>query len=105
MSTVTSSQRETDRLANRTWPVERKIDLVLKGLRRQRPVTELCREAGISPTRYYRWRQEVIDAAKTGLAHPEPDQSALQERIRQLEAEVSYLQRQARVFRELCVAD
>ena len=105
MSTVMSPQSETSRPANRTWPVERKIDLVLKGLRGQRPVTELCREAGISPTRYYRWRHEVIDAARIGLTHPEAEQYAMQERIKQLEAENAHLRREARVFQELCVAD
>ena len=36
------------------WPVDRKINLVIEGLRRQRPVAQLCREAGISTAHYYR---------------------------------------------------
>jgi transposase-like protein len=105
MPTVISTHGKANGPVNRIWPVERKLDFVLEGLRGQRSVAELCREAGISPTRYYRWRQEVIDAARIGLTHPEAEQSALQERIKQLEAEVAHLQRQTRVFQELCVAD
>jgi transposase len=85
--------------------VERKLGIVLKGMRGNRPVKELCREAGISPTSYYHWQRQVIDAARIGLAHPEVENDALKEHIQQLEAEIAGLQRQVRVLKELCVAD
>jgi transposase-like protein len=68
-------------------------------------MTELCREAGISPTKYYRWRQEFIDAARMGLAQPADELGALQERIQLLEAENASLQRQVRLLQELSQED
>jgi transposase len=85
--------------------VERKLDIVLKGMRGDRPVKELCRQAGISPTSYYHWQHQVIDAARIGLTHPEVENGALKEHVQQLEAEVASLQRQVRVLKELCIAD
>ena len=85
--------------------VERKLDIVLKGMRGNRPVKELCREVGISPTSYYHWQHQVIDAARIGLAHPEVENDALKEHVQQLEAEIASLQRQVRILKELCVAD
>lgn len=87
------------------WPADRKIGLVLEGLRGQRTVAELCREAGISTTRYDQWRQEFLDTARTSIANTLPHHHALNERIRQLEAENIHLQAQVRIFRDLAVAD
>jgi len=85
--------------------VDRKVDLVLQGLRGDRPVAELCREAGISTTSYYHWRRQFIDAAKASLAFHQPDRQALEERVRQLEAENVNLRRQVQILRELCLAE
>jgi transposase-like protein len=68
-------------------------------------VAEICREVGISPSRYYQWRQQIIDAARAGLAYPEKERRALQERVQRLEAENASLQRQLLILQELCVAD
>ncbi len=82
-----------------------KVNLVLEGLRKERPIAELCREAGISTTSYYQWRRQVIDAARDSLAHPEVNRRMLEERIAQLEAENCSLQRQVRILQELCLAE
>jgi hypothetical protein len=65
---TTQSRSEEDDL---TWPVERKIGLVLEEWFDQQPVVELCRKAGVSVECYCRWRQQFIDAARLGMAHPE----------------------------------
>ena len=85
--------------------VERKLDIVLKGMRGNRPVKELCRQAGISPTSYYHWQHQIIDAARIGLTHPEVENDALKEHVQQLEAQIAGLQRQVRLLKELCIAD
>lgn len=105
MPDTTCSSDKTGHAAKRAWPIERKINLVLEGLRGHRPVTQLCREAGISPTRYYQWRQQVLDAARVGLVHPEAERHALEQRVQQLEAENAHLQARVRIFQDLCVAD
>jgi transposase-like protein len=106
MPTVHSSSRRKDiHATGQPWPVERKVELVLEGLRGRRPVAELCRESGISPARYYRWRNQFINAARTGLAHPEAECCMLKERVQQLKVENASLQTRLRIFQELSVAD
>jgi transposase-like protein len=106
MSTAAQSpQVKVNEATQQPWSAARKIDLVLEAWLKHRQVRELCLEAGISSARYYKWRQQFIDAARMGLAHPEAERRALEERLRQLEAENAVLQRRARVFQELCVAD
>jgi len=106
MSTSTqSSLVKVNETTQPAWPAARKMDLVLEGWLKHRPIRELCREVGISPARYYEWRQQFIEAAQMGLAHPETERHSLEERLEQLEAENAVLQRRARVFQELCVAD
>jgi putative transposase len=106
MQTVTMhSQRGDKIIARQPWPVERKIELVLEGLRGHRPVTELCREAGISTARYYQWRQQFLDAGRAGLARAEAQNDKLEERVRLLEAENASLQMRVRIFQDVCLAD
>ena len=100
-----SSWVKVNQATQPTWPAARKMDLVLEGWLKHRPIRELCREVGISPARYYEWRHQFIKAAQMGLAHPEAERRALEERLRQLEVENAILQRRARVFQELCVVD
>jgi transposase-like protein len=102
---IPGPQRGEDNIVRRPWPVDQKVSLVLEGLRGRRPVSELCREAGISPARYYQWREEFIDAARMGLVHSEAERHALEERVKQLEAENVSLRQRVRIFQELCVAD
>ena len=102
---MSGSRPSGKRTAGQPWPVDRKLDVVLQGMRKRRPVKELCHQVGISPTSYYHWQHQVIDAARTGLAHPEVENQALKERIRQLEAENSKLRQQVRILKDLCIAD
>jgi transposase-like protein len=98
-------QQTASQTVHPAWSVDRKLDMVFKGMREHRPVRELCREAGISPTSYYHWQHQVMDAARTGLAHPETENEALKNHIRQLEAENASLRRQLCFLKELCVQD
>ncbi len=95
------------RLKNAVWslPTDRKVDLVLEGLRGDRPVVEICREAGISPRRYCQWRDQFIQAGQAGLTYAKLDCHALEERVQQLEAENVGLRREMRTLQELCLAD
>jgi transposase-like protein len=93
-----------------TWPVERKIGLVLEERFDREPVVEICRKAGISMECYCRWRQQFIDAARFGMAHPQAvyeadDPARLEERVRQLEMENASLRQQVQTLRELCTLD
>jgi len=100
-----ASTPSTYKIDKHPWPIDRKLDVVLEGLRKRRSIREICREAGISPASYYQWQQQIIEAARTGIAHPEQENWALKEHIRQLEAENANLRRQVRILGELCIAD
>ena len=106
MRTLTrGSQQKANRATRQSWPVERKMEFVLQGLLGRRPITELCREAGVSPACYYQWRQQFINAARAGLTYPVSGHHRLEERIRQIEAENATLQQRVRLLQDLCVAD
>jgi len=105
MLTIMAPTRRKVHAVAAQWPVDRKINLVIEGLRGRRPVAQICREAGVSTTHYYRWRQRFLDAARAGLADPEVTPDTLEERIQQLEAENASLRVQVRIFRDVCVAD
>lgn len=102
---VQSSRRKTAKPAARAWPADRKVDLVLEGLRDHRPLTDLCREAGISPVRYCQWRDQFIDAGRAGLVYSGAEANTLEERVKQLEAENTGLRRQLQILQELCLAE
>jgi len=104
LATISHTRRKVP-APSAQWPVDRKINLVIEGLRGQRPVAQLCREAGVSTAHYYRWRQRFLDAARAGLADPGTEPSTLKERIQQLEAENASLRVQVRIFQDVCVAD
>jgi transposase-like protein len=107
MQTATDfhSQRKAGHAAKQSWPADRKAELVVEGLRGRRPIAELCREAGVSTTLYYQWRQECLDSWRAGFAHPEADYRKLEERVRQLEVENASLEMRLRLFRDMAVAD
>jgi len=91
--------------ARQPWTLDRKMALVMEGLLKRRPIAQLCREAGISTTLYYHWRNQFFTAARLGLAHPEAERHALETRLAQLEAENAQLKTKVRILCDLCVAD
>lgn len=48
------------------WTVEEKLAIVLDGLKGV-PMTEICREYGISEAQYYKWRDLGIESLKAGF--------------------------------------
>ena len=104
-SVIPIPQEQMNKTAKQPWSLERRINLVVEGLQGHRSIAELCRDVGISPSRYYQWRQQVIDAARAGLTHPQEERQALEERVQRLEAENASLQRRLRIMQDLCVAD
>jgi transposase-like protein len=104
-TTAFHSQRKAGHTAQQSWPTDRKAELVIEGLRGRRPIAEICREAGISTTRYYQWRQECLDSWRAGFAYTEADSHKLEERIRQLEVENASLEMRLRLFEDVALAD
>jgi transposase-like protein len=54
----------------RTFTPEQKIEIVLAGLRGDRPVRDVCRDYEISEALYYQWRERPLEGGKAALATP-----------------------------------
>ena len=51
----------------RSFSAEEKIRIVVEGLRGEIPITELARREKISPTQYYKWSKQFLEAGKNAL--------------------------------------
>ena len=70
----------------RTFTAQRKLEIVLAGLR-GRSVREVCREHAISETLYYGWRDQLLEAGKERFAGKEERQGdrELRRKVAELE--------------------
>src|SRR5947209_18748414 len=59
--------RQVRRATRRKFTPEEKVRVVLEGLRREAPVSELCRREGIRPNVYYSWLKDFMEAGKSRL--------------------------------------
>lgn len=84
--------REIRRKTRKYFSSERKIEIVLEGLRNEIPVTELCRREGISPANYYKWSKSFLEAGKNGLTM-DTKRSATNDEVRVLKEENNDLKR------------
>jgi transposase-like protein len=73
---------------------EQKWDIILEGIRR-RNIAEMCREREISPTAYYRWKDEARQRATTA-----PD-AVKDTRIRQMEHALERKAVEAEILRKV----
>ncbi len=87
------------------WTLERKVALVLEGLRGFQPVAVLCREAGISASRYYQWRARFLEGGRDALAQSEVERGNLEEHMHQLEAENSRLRVEKEIILGAAIED
>jgi transposase-like protein len=71
----------------RTFSVQKKLEIVLAGLRGDVSVKDLCRQHQIAETLYYSWREKLLEGGKTALAGKEERQGEreLKRKIRELE--------------------
>ncbi len=70
----------------RSWTAQRKLEIVLAGLRGDRTVKEICREHAISETLYYGWRDQLLEAGRERFAGKERNgEKELRRKVAQLE--------------------
>lgn len=76
-----------------------KVKLLRRHLVEKVPVSQVCEEAGIQPTQFYRWQQIFFENGTAAFERPsKPETSAQEQRIAFLE---SKLQRKDEVLGEL----
>ena len=78
--------RRTRQVARLKLSAEEKIRILLKGIRAEMSVAELCRQEGIHPTAYYRWLKDFMEAGK-GRSRGDTKREATSEEVRQLQEE------------------
>jgi transposase len=59
--------KEIRKTTRKAYMAEEKIRIVLKCLRGEIAIFELCCIEGIAPTIYYRWSKSFLDSGKNGL--------------------------------------
>ena len=71
----------------RTFTAQKKLEIVLAGLRGDRSVREVCREHAISETLFYGWRDQLLEAGRERFAGKEERQGEkeLRRKVRELE--------------------
>ncbi len=60
--------RDIRRATRRRFSAKERIRIVLRGLRGEDSIAELCRKDGINQNLYYRWSKEFLEAGKSRLA-------------------------------------
>mgnify|MGYP000867569330 CR=1 FL=1 len=82
------------------WTAADKVKFLRRHLVEKVPVSQVCEEAGIQPTQFYRWQQIFFENGAAAFEHPNgrPKTSAQEQRIAFLE---SKLHRKDEVLAEL----
>ena len=70
----------------RLFSADQKIRIVIEGLRGEIPVSELARREKISPSQYYKWSKQFLEAGKTALTR-ETSRNATDGEVRDLRDE------------------
>ena len=78
-------------------PPKEKLRIVIEGLRAEN-ISELCRQEGVRPTDYYRYREKVMEGAlealrRKGQKKRDPEKEALKEIIVSQAGEIELLKK------------
>ena len=65
--TSESLLKDIRRNTKRIFTSERKVLIVMEGIRGEQSIAELCRKYGIPDSTYYKWNKELIEAGKARL--------------------------------------
>lgn len=66
-SSAEQFMKEVRRKTRKKWSADEKIRIVLEGMKREIPVSELCRREGVPTTAYYSWVKDFMESGKAGL--------------------------------------
>lgn len=77
----------------RTFTPEQKIEIVLAGLRGDRPTRDMCRQYEISEALYYQWRERLLEGGKAALATPRDRKPPEAAELAELKKKVAQLKR------------
>lgn len=78
-------------MKRRKWTGQEKFKIALQGLKGGVKISELCRDAGISETQYYKWRDQFMRSGEKIFSYGEDGHKKEREKIRQLEQMIGRL--------------
>ncbi len=84
--------RQVKKTTRKKFSAEEKIRIVLEGLRGEESISELCRREGISPSIYYNWSKNFLEAGKQRLVR-DNKRDATAEEVKGLKRENEQLKR------------
>lgn len=84
--------RQVKKATRKKFSAEEKIRIVLEGLRGEESISELCRREGISPSIYYNWSKNFLEAGKQRLVR-DNKRDATAEEVKGLKRENEQLKR------------
>ncbi len=102
---VQDPQATLGRSDPQSWSADQKMRVVLEGLRGRRPVAQICREVGISTSRYYQWRDQFLQAGRRGFIRSELECQKLEERVQQLQVENAALHVEKEILQGAAIED
>lgn len=91
---MSKSIKEVKKATRKYFTAEKKIQIVLEGLRGEISVSELCRREGVASVTYYKWSKDFLDAGKNGLTL-ETKRNATADEVKSLKSENADLRRAA----------
>lgn len=71
------------------YPLEKRLEVVLAGLRSEDSIRELCRQHGIETKTYYKWKNAFLEGGKAALNGDETE--TRDTRAQELQTEVKRL--------------
>ena len=77
----------------RTFTPEQKIEIVLAGLRGDRPTRDVCRQYEISEALYYQWRERLLEGGEAALVTPRDKKRPEATELAELKKKVGHLER------------
>ena len=84
--------RQVKKATRKKFSAEEKVRIVLEGLRGEESISELCRREGISPSIYYKWSKNFLEAGKQRLVR-DNKRDATAEEVKDLKRENEQLKR------------
>lgn len=91
---MSKNLKEIKKATRKYFTAEKKIQIVLEGLRGEISVAELCRREGVASVTYYKWSKGFLDAGKNGL-NLETKRNATADEVKNLKQENADLRRAA----------
>ena len=72
----------------RHWSADEKIKLLRRHLIEKIPISKICEEAGLAPSLFHRWQEQLFENAALALEGKRPERNQDQQRIEKLETKI-----------------